>query len=205
MSKVAEIASLKARLYELESDSGDSEVHRKSMDLLPLHAAPIESLPAGTPAVSILATPPPGPESVTSRAPRHGKIPPVDAFTGENLEVRLEDWLLTLERVASWNGWSNEKRLMQVAGFLQGRTLQEWDVLAVDVKATYEAATRVLRTHLDPGNRVLADFRHAVQGDTECVADYIRRLKCLFQIAYGYDNLATETRETFLHSQLQRT
>ena len=87
---------------------------------------------------------------------------------------------------------------MQLAGYLRGRALQEWNLLAVEDRATYEAATRVLRTRLDPGNRVLAaqDFRHAIQGDTEPVADYI-------QIAYGHDKLAAETRETFLHSQLQ--
>lgn len=203
MSKDAEIASLKARLRELESDS--SEVPRESMDPPPTHATGIESLSARTATVPAHATPPPGPEPVTSRAPRRGKAPPVDAFTGENPEVRFEDWLPTLERAASWNGWSNEERLMQLAGYLRQRALQEWNLLAVEDKATYEAATRVLRTRLDPGNRVLAaqDFRHAVQGDTECVADYIRRLERLFQIAYGHDNLATETRETFLHSQLQ--
>ena len=76
---------------------------------------------------------------------------------------------------------------MQLAGYLQQRALQEWNLLPVEDKATYEAVTRVLCTRLDPGNRVLAaqDFRHAVQGDTECVADYIRRLKRLFQIAYA--------------------
>ena len=123
----------------------------------------------------------------------------MDAFTGEDAEVHFEDWLPALERAAVWNGWSDEERLMQLAGYLRGRALQDWNLLAGTDRATYAAATQVLRARLDSGNRVLAaqDFRHAIQGDTEPVADYIRRLERLFQIAYGRDNLTTETRETF--------
>ena len=47
------------------------------------------------------------------------------------------------------------------------------------------------------------DFRHTVQGETELVADFIRRLERTFQIAYGRDGMSTETRDTLLHSQLQ--
>ena len=72
----------------------------ESMDPTSTHAAVIESLSACTATVPVYAMPPPGPEPVTSRAPRRGKAPPMDAFTGENPEVRFEDWLPTLERVA---------------------------------------------------------------------------------------------------------
>ena len=62
--------------------------------------------------------------------PRRGKAPPVDAYTGEDLEaVRLEDWLPTLERAATWNGWTDEERLMQLAGHLRGRALAEWNLV----------------------------------------------------------------------------
>ena len=33
-----------------------------------------------------------------------GKAPPVDVYTGENAEVRFEDWLPTLDHAVSWNG-----------------------------------------------------------------------------------------------------
>ena len=58
---------------------------------------------------------------------------------------------------------------------------------------------------LDPGNCVMAvqDFRHAIQRESESVADYLRRLERCFQLAYGHDNLKPETRETMLYSQLQ--
>ena len=35
---------------------------------------------------------------------RRGKAPPVDPFTGEDPECRLDDWLPTLSRAADWNG-----------------------------------------------------------------------------------------------------
>ena len=57
---------------------------------------------------------------------RLGKAPPVDFFNGEQLEVRLEDWLPTLERAVAWNGWSNEELLLQLAGHMRGKVLQEW-------------------------------------------------------------------------------
>lgn len=126
----------------------------------------------------------------------------MDAFTGEYANVRFEDGLPALERAAVW---SDEEQLMQLACYLRGQALQERNLLTGIDKATYTATTQVLCSRLDSGNRVLAaqDFRHAVQDNAEPVADYIRRLERLFQIAYGRDNLTTETRETFLHSQLQ--
>ena len=51
--------------------------------------------------------------------PRRGKALPVDAFTGEDAEIRFEDWQLTLSRAATWNGWSDEEALIQLAGHLR--------------------------------------------------------------------------------------
>ena len=83
-----------------------------------------------------------------------------------------------------WNGWSEEKTLMQLAGYLRNRTLQEWNLLNGEDRGTFEEAVKALRARLDPGNLTLAalDFRHAVQNDFEIIADYIRRLECIFQI-----------------------
>ena len=38
-----------------------------------------------------------------------GKAPPVDALMREEAELHLEDWLPTLERASSWNGWTQEE------------------------------------------------------------------------------------------------
>ena len=127
------------------------------------------------------------------------------SFTGENQEVCIDDWLPALERASTWNGWTEEERLMQLAGHLHGRALQEWNLLSDGDKGSYADATQALHNRLDPGGRALAaqDFRHTVQGETELVADFIRRLEHTFQIAYGRDGMSTETRDALLHSQLQ--
>lgn len=65
--------------------------------------------------------------AVASRQ-RRGRAPPVDSFTGKDPEVRLEDWLPSLQRAAQWNGWS-EEMMIQLAGHLRGRALQEWNLL----------------------------------------------------------------------------
>ena len=49
-------------------------------------------------------------------APRRGKATSVDSFTAENKEIRLDDWLPTLDRAATWNGWLEEERLMHIYG-----------------------------------------------------------------------------------------
>jgi len=136
---------------------------------------------------------------------RRGKAPPIDPFTGENPEIRLDDWLPTLERASVWNGWSEEETLLQLAGYLRNRALQEWNLLSGEDRGTYESAVKALQACLDPGNQTLAalDFRHAVQGDSETVADYIRWLEHIFQIGFGKDRISLETRNVLLYSQLQ--
>ena len=48
-----------------------------------------------------------------SHTSRVGKVPPIDTFTGENCDVLWEDWLPTFERVAHWNNWSEDEKLLQ--------------------------------------------------------------------------------------------
>lgn len=50
-----------------------------------------------------------------TRKPRRGKAPPVDPFTGENPEMRLDDWLPSLQRASTWNEWTDEELLLQLA------------------------------------------------------------------------------------------
>ena len=122
---------------------------------------------------------------VVVRRSRRGKAHPVDPFTGENPEVRLDDWLPSLLRASTWNEWTEDELLLQLAGHLRGRALQEWELLSTTSKETYSAAGESLRARLDPGSRALSaqDFRHTRQGALEGVATFIRRLECTFQIA----------------------
>ena len=87
---------------------------------------------------------------------RHGRAPPVDPFTGEDPEVRLEDWIPSLRRVADWNEWTEEELLLQLAGHLRGRALQEWNLLEEHDKARLEDVVQALSNRLDSESRVLA-------------------------------------------------
>ena len=136
---------------------------------------------------------------------RKGRAPPVEPFSGEDKEITFDDWLPGLERAALWNGWTNAELLLQMAGHLRGRALQEWNLLQPQKKEEYKGAVQALKERLDTGSRTLAaqDFRHLHQQREESVADFLRRLERTFCIAYGTDPMTTETREMLLYGQLQ--
>ena len=142
---------------------------------------------------------------IESPRQQRGRAPPTDPFTGDNPELRLDDWLPSLRSAAQWNRWSREEELMQLAGHLRGRALQEWNLLGQESLREFDTAVKAFRERLDPGCRVLAgqDFRHTRQGEVETVADFVRRLERAFQIAYGSDKMGQETREVILHGQMQ--
>ena len=54
---------------------------------------------------------------------------------------------------------------MQLAGYLHGRALQEWNLLSSDDKQSFADAFQALRSRLDTGSHVLAaqDFRYSMQ------------------------------------------
>ena len=72
-----------------------------------------------------------------------------------------------------WNDWTESEQLIQLAGHLCGRALQEWNLMEETDKSSWVACMSVLRERLDQGTKVLApqDFRHTVQKETEKVAD----------------------------------
>ena len=133
---------------------------------------------------------------------RRGKAPPVDPFKASDPEVRFDDWLPTLERAANWNGWSEDQKLMQLAGYLRGKAAREYSLLSAEEKQSFTTAVQTLRARLDPGSCTLAaqEFRNALQREKESVSDYITRLERSFQIAYGRERLTLETRDAFLLS-----
>lgn len=79
---------------------------------------------------------------------RRGKAPPVEIFSGEDAESRLDDWLPTLQRTADWNGWTTEDLLIQLAGHLKGRALQEWNSIPATERNSYDQAVTALKTDL---------------------------------------------------------
>ena len=48
--------------------------------------------------------------------------------------MRFDDWIPTLERAVAWNNWSEEEKLMQLAGHLRSKALQEWGLMSPDKK-----------------------------------------------------------------------
>ena len=84
---------------------------------------------------------------------------------------------------------------MQLAGHLRGRALQEWNLLRDAERETYQTAVAALRGRLDAGSKTMAaqDFRHATQGESESVGDFIRRLERTFHLVYGRDGMQVET------------
>ena len=139
------------------------------------------------------------------RRRRRGRAPPVEPYTGENKEQQLEDWLPTLERAGQWNDRTPEELLLQLAGHLRGRALQEWNLMSQSVKSSWKEAVQGLRSRLEPGTRSFAaqDFRHLTQAQGETVSDFLCRLERTFQLAYGRDPMSAETRSTLLYCQLQ--
>lgn len=62
-------------------------------------------------------------------------------FSGEDPELCLNDWLHAFpQRAARWNGWGPEE-LLQLAGYLKGRDLQEWNLLVEPERNSYALET----------------------------------------------------------------
>ena len=118
---------------------------------------------------------------------RKGKAPPVEMVSGEDPNIRFDNWLPSRHRAAVWNKLSVEEKIIQLAGHLKGRAHQEYNLLGEDQLSTYDLATQALRKHLDPASKVLVrqDFHHTSQQGGELVADFIRRLERVFHAAYG--------------------
>ncbi len=88
---------------------------------------------------------------------------------------------------------------------MRGRARQEWNLLSQEQLNDFDLAVITLKERLDRGSKVLAgqDFRHATQGETDSVADFIRRLELTFQIAFRSGVMSTETRQAILYGQMQ--
>ena len=142
-AKELEISSLREQLRALQDRDGSSSSHMSDRrDSISVHEEVTRSIH--------------GTETTGSSHGRKGKAPPVDAFTGESPDVLWEDWIPTLERAAIWNGWSDEEKLLQLAGHLHGKAQQEWALLPGHQKATFAEATQSLKSRLDLGGQMLA-------------------------------------------------
>ena len=78
-----------------------------------------------------------------------GKALPVDKFYGEGRGLKFDEWLPTFNRADTCNAWTEGDRLLQLAGHLRGRALQEWNLLTKDEKQTMASAIEALINRLD--------------------------------------------------------
>ena len=92
--------------------------------------------------------------------------------------------------------------MIQLAGHLKGRALQEWNLLCPDQRSTFSQATEAPRSRVSK-SVAAQDFRHMAQQEEERVSDFIRQLERTFRAAYGHHPMSLETRETLLHGQPQ--
>lgn len=109
-----------------------------------------------------------------------------------------------MDRVSAWNVWSRQETLLQLAGYLRGRALQEWNLLSTEEQSEYGVAVKALRQRLDQGSLIVAvqDFWHVCQNESEMVTDHIRRLERCYQLACGRGKLTVETKEAILFGQI---
>ena len=202
-AKDSEIDSLRVRITELEAS-------RSSPVALPTHA-PALMLPHAVTWGPFESTPRTSHHSSREGAtlahstPRRGKAPPVSEFTGDYPECTLEDWLPSLERAIVWNAWTEEEQIIQLAGHLKSRALQEWNLLRPEDRASFAKAVEALRLRLDCWSKTLValDFRHATQREGEPVSDFVRCLERTFRTAYGRESMLAETKDMLLYAQLQ--
>ena len=156
----------------------DAEIEHLKQQLVSLQGHPVANLDTSVttePSVTGIAQPEAQAEWHACTGGRKGSAHPVDPFSGEDEAVRLDDWLPALQRAATWNGCREADLLLQFAGHLRSRALQEWDLLFEDQKSTFCTAVDSLRERLDPGGRMVAvqDFWHAAQKSEEAVTDFI--------------------------------
>ena len=172
-SKEAEISALRERISRLEGPG-----------IIPPVVSPSPTAAGGGSVVAPTAAVSGSVVALTHEAHRRrGKAPPVSEFTGEDPEYILDDWLPSLERASEWNAWTADEKLIQFAGHLRGRALQEWNLLSDDDRRTFEVAVKSLHSRIDAGCKAVAaqDFRHLRQADSESVSDLIRRLERTFR------------------------
>lgn len=63
-------------------------------------------------------------------------------FTEKNVDITWEDWLPLFECAAHWNSWTEEEKLLQMAGYFRKKALQEWNHLSNADKSSFASATR---------------------------------------------------------------
>jgi len=94
---------------------------------------------------------------------RHGKAPLVETFAGEGIDMLFEEWLPSFECVVAWYDWSENEKLIQLAGHLKGKVQQEWSLLSPSCRGQLRLSYE--QDKLDPSRKALVvqDFQNCVR------------------------------------------
>ena len=134
------IASKEKEVEELQKRLAALVRHSPSIDRAGVSLR-VEPGPAGpSPRVGLAVS---GTPVSSARPPRKGKAPPIDTFSGD--DSNFEDWLPALQRCATSNGWSDDETLLQLAGYLRARALEEWNLMDEKDKTDFGEAVSVFK------------------------------------------------------------
>ena len=142
--------------------------------------APAYPCPASTPAN-------PSQDSVTNPEPsgsnkRKERSP--DRFSGQG---DLEDWLYHFDAIAKVNGWTEERKGVNLAVSLEEDARQVLSSLSEEEREDYSTIVQALKRRFDPDGRERAkkgDFQSRRQKDKETASEFGHALRRLARIAY---------------------
>ena len=97
-------------------------------------------------------------------------------------EVKLHQLASSPGRIQSTFSMTGSRRWNVQASRMFGRkrSLQEWNLLSDEERATFDTAVKSLRGRIDASSKAVAaqDFRHLRQGDPESVSDLMTWSDC---------------------------
>ena len=123
-----------------------------------------------------------------------------DKFTGHSIE--WADYLHHFEMVASWNGWSQQEKAMQLAISMQGearRVLSDISYVPLD---NYEALVHELSNRFNPIEKesaFRAEFRNRIRKESESPMQFGYSLKRL--AVKAFPNINMEAQEQWVLDQ----
>ena len=100
----------------------------------------------------------------------------------------FDRWVKKPKRCAEIDGWNDREQLLQFELHLTGKAEATYDVLPMEVKATFKSATDALRDCLQPVKREAlksAELIKRRQMQTESVDSYAQGFERLFLKSYG--------------------
>ena len=132
----------------------------------------------------------------------HRKQKEPDKYDGEKVE--WQDFIVHFETVATWNGWTDLEKGLQLATCLRGKAQKVLSELKPSQKSDYHTLTSVLAERFNPPHRenvFRATLRQTKRLPKESLMDFGREVSRLAHKAYPkfpYEALDQVSREQFV-------